>query len=307
MNFSNYLPTKEYRKKLLSLFYIVAILLGVYLLWIGINKLIDKQKFKNQVKNLTVEVRDEIDTITLGELQTKDSNNNGVYDWEERLYGLDPLVNGEENKKLVEEKREILRKSGEGTSFNNQDSSTSSFASEFLGAITSLATTGALNEDTLSNISNSISTKFTTQTTDGFYKREDLNIVKDNAITKQNYLILSQKALETGGVQDALGEEIYFISNSLENNDPVMLAPLDNIASAYKEFGEMLVKVPVPETFAKDHAVIVNSSRYISEALLKIQKLYADPVIAIDGFAEYNTHYILLNRALDNLSIGYGL
>src|SRR5690348_17285703 len=48
---------------------------------------------------------------TVGEFIAKDSNGNGIADWEEKLWGLDPTAlytNGVPNKQIIEEKKHAL-------------------------------------------------------------------------------------------------------------------------------------------------------------------------------------------------------
>src|ERR1044072_2206217 len=42
---------------------------------------------------------------TVADIITRDTNGNGISDWEETLWGLDPKGNGEENKKTITAKK----------------------------------------------------------------------------------------------------------------------------------------------------------------------------------------------------------
>ena len=67
--------------------------------------------FLNLFKKKEEARKEALSNATVGELVGKDSNNNGIADWEERLWGLDPTkltTNGVANKTIIEQKRKQL-------------------------------------------------------------------------------------------------------------------------------------------------------------------------------------------------------
>ncbi len=307
MAFQDYLPSKAFQKRLLAIVIIVCSILLIGFIVKLIGKGIDAYKINRQIKQLPAELRSQVDTLTLGDLQKKDSNNNGILDWEERLYGLDPLTNGEENKKVVDQKRQLLRDTAGDNEADAPTGQTNDFTREFLNVVGSLQTTGALSDDALQNIANSIGGKLISQDQKEIYPTSSFKTIRDSSVANKEYVRLS--SLEVGKLKSAplLGHEMEFIGESLRSSDPTMLAPLDNISSAYKSFADALLKVPVPQSLLSSHKALVNSSAYISRSLLMIQKINTDPMTALQGLAMYNTHFIIMNQALDDLATNLNL
>lgn len=307
MAFQDYLPSKAFQKRLLAIVIIIAAILVIGFIVKLIGKGIDAYKINKQIKQLPAELRSQVDTLTLGDLQKKDSNGNGILDWEERLYGLDPLTNGEENKKTVEAKRQLLRDTAGENEASAATGLTNDFTREFLNVIGSLQTTGALSDDALQNIANSIGGKLINQDQKEIYPASSFKIIRDSSVANKEYQRLSNIELNKFNNIPLLGHEIEFIGESLRSADPLMLAPLDNISVAYKSFADSLIKVPVPESLLPAHKALVNSSAYVSRSLLMIQKINTDPMTALQGLAMYNTHFIIMNQALDELATNLNL
>lgn len=302
MSFRDYLPSKLFQKRLLAIVGIIAVVAAVILLGRLIQKGVANYRLNKQIRQLPAELRDQVDVLTVGELQRKDSNGNGIADWEERLYGLDPLANGEENRKKVEEKRQTLRASAEGSGENAPTGETDLFTREFLSLVTSLQTSGALSEEALSNIAASVGAKFIPEDQKEIYSQYAFRRVRDSKLADDDYIRQSTAALEKSGVLPLIGYEMDYISQSLQTNNAVLVAPLDNFAGAYKKFAETLVAIPVPERLLEDHKALVNSAAYISESLLMIQKIKTDPMTAVQGLGIYSLNYRIMNEALDDLA-----
>ncbi len=307
MAFQDYLPSKAFQKRLLAIVIIIAAILVIGFIVKLIGRGIDAYKINKQIKQLPAELRSQVDTLTLGDLQKKDSNGNGILDWEERLYGLDPLTNGEENKKTVEAKRQLLRDTAGENEASASTGLTNDFTREFLNVIGSLQTTGALSDDALQNIANSIGGKLIEKEQKEIYPVSSFNVIRDSDIAKDEYQRLANLELNKLSTVPMMGHEIEFIGESLRGGDPMMLAPLDNISGAYKSFAETLVKIPVPQSLLPAHKALVNSSAYVSRSLLMIQQVNTDPMMALQGLATYNTHFLIMNQALDELATNLNL
>ena len=307
MSFKDYLPSKTFQKRLFYIVLIVVIILVIGFIIKLIGRGIDAYKIRKQIKQLPVELRSQVDSLTVGDLQRKDSNNNGILDWEERLYGLDPLVDGEGNKKIVEEKRQILRLSADDNVASSTEGETNDFTREFLSIIGTLETSGALNEDALQNIANSIGGKITQGNEAEIYPKESFVVVRNSQLANDEYQRLSSSAIEKIGTIGLMGSEMEFIAESLRGGDPALLAPLDNIADTYESFAKALLKIPVPESLLDSHKALVNSSIYVGRGLDMIQKVNTDPMTAVQGTAMYNTHYLIMNAALDELAANLNL
>lgn len=83
----SYLPSPEFRRRALVVFILIVIILLVT--WLA-PKLHQKIVARNEARALIVK-----------DLVAQDQNQNGIQDWEEALWGLDPNTNGPENREFI--------------------------------------------------------------------------------------------------------------------------------------------------------------------------------------------------------------
>ncbi len=304
MAFKDYLPSKELQKKLLAIVIIIVIILAIFFGIKLIRFLINKHWVNKQIKNLPVELRDQVDTLTVGDLQKKDSNNNGFPDWEERLYGLDPFGNGEANKVSILDKKEKLRIATGASDERTPEMSTNTgkFSREFLSIVLSLQQSGALNKNSIDDISKSIGTELIPTELKDYVKKSDLKVIRDTAITHQAYFTEIIDVVNKSSAAPNIGMELDIVADGLQSDDPTKFIGLDEIVYNYKLMADELKKIPVPEKFAGDHLALVNSLYNISDSLTMIKKLGSDPVVALQGFYIYGYATGIMDDSLNSLA-----
>lgn len=304
MAFKDYLPSKELQKKLLAILLILAVIAGIFLTVRLIRYLVNKRWVNQQIKNLPVELRDQVDVLTIGELQKKDSNSNNIPDWEERLYGLDPFGNGESNRASILEKKAKLREATGASSeiSSEMNNNTGKFSREFLSIVLSLQQSGALNQNAVNDIAKSVGQELIPSEIKDYVKKTDLKIVRDSQITNEAYYDEIINIVENDKQSAQLGLELDMLADGLNGANPNMFIGLDEISANYKSVADKFKKVPVPESFAGDHLALVNSLYNIANSLEMIKKLDSDPVIALQGFYIYGTANQVMDRALISLA-----
>ncbi len=304
MAFKDYLPSKELQKKLLAILLIIAVIVGIFLTVRLIRYLVNKRWVNQQIKNLPVELRDQVDVLTIGELQKKDSNNNNIPDWEERLYGLDPFGNGEFNRASILEKKAKLREATGASSeiSSEMNNNTGKFSREFLSIVLSLQQSGALNQNAVNDIAESVGQELIPSEIKDYVKKTDLKIVRDSQITNEAYYDEIINIVENDKQSAQLGLELDMLADGLNGANPNMFIGLDEISANYKSVADKFKKVSVPESFAGDHLALVNSLYNIANSLEMIKKIDSDPVIALQGFYIYGTANQVMDRALISLA-----
>ncbi len=304
MAFKDYLPSKELQKKLLAILLILAVIAGIFLTVRLIRYLVNKRWVNQQIKNLPVELRDQVDVLTIGELQKKDSNSNNIPDWEERLYGLDPFGNGESNRASILEKKAKLREATGASSeiSSEMNNNTGKFSREFLSIVLSLQQSGALNQNAVNDIAKSVGQELIPSEIKDYVKKTDLKIVRDSQITNEAYYDEIINIVENDKQSAQLGLELDMLADGLNGANPNMFIGLDEISANYKSVADKFKKVSVPESFAGDHLALVNSLYNIANSLEMIKKLDSDPVIALQGFYIYGTANQVMDRALISLA-----
>src|SRR3989338_949734 len=106
-------------------------------------------------------VKDTATKETLNSLVVKDSDEDGIPDWEEPLWGTDPTKkdsddNGIEDKVEIDAKKATLTENGADSS-TEELNETQKFARDFLTVFMALKQSGNLSQDILDNFSTSLS------------------------------------------------------------------------------------------------------------------------------------------------------
>ena len=306
MSFKDYLPSQIFRKRLLAVVIIIvivlAIIFGVKLIGKGIKEI----KIRKQIKNLPIELQAEARTMTLGELQTKDSNGNAIPDWEERLFGLDPSGNGEENKQIILSKKAQLRiENGitEDEDNTNPKTETEKFAKDFISLVMSLEGSNALTDDALNNISNAAGDSLSDYNLPDVLSSWDVKTVDNSVVSRDKYVnaLLSElvKITDSNG-----NDELTIISGAIENEKDaeIIISP---IIKTYKQSTEELKTVFVPKTFLNQHLAIVNSLSHIATALENMKYVSTDPARATKGIMQYQVYSETLDNAIQEIQAKY--
>ena len=177
-NFQKYLPSKKFITTILSLILIIGLVFGLFYGIKGIISLIKNHKIGGEKKEVGV---------TVEEIIQKDSNKNGIADWEEYLWGLDPTKNGQSNKEFILAKKKTLEENGIISTDSEPLTDSDMLSQEFFATIITLQQTGDLDEETMQSVSEAFGKNIEIIPIADTYTRETLTIVDDSANTKATY------------------------------------------------------------------------------------------------------------------------
>jgi hypothetical protein len=306
MAFKDYLPSTVFRKKVLSIVIIISIILVIFLGVNLIKKGLHNYKINRQIKKLPIELQAEARTITLGELQRKDSNSNGIPDWEERLFGLDPLTNGESNKStILKKKADIQAQNPDAVKMNqeNANTDTARFAQSFISMVMSLEGSNALTPDALNNISAKAGEGLSDYELPDFLSSWDVKTVDNSVISRDKYINAVLK--EFASISNTNGSyELSIISEALDTQTDagILLSPL---VITYKSSANSLRNVFVPKELINQHLAIVNSLDHIATSLENMKYVSTDPARATKGITQYQVYSESLNNAIKEIQAKY--
>lgn len=263
-----YLPSKKF----ISMIYILILALGIVFLISKLGpEIIDKTASRRSTNKLLVK-----------ELIKNDSNKNGIADWEESLFGLDPKADGEENKKIIEEKRKHL-----GGTDNKKLSKNDLLSREIFSIITSLQQTGNLNEAAIANITDALDQKISSEPITDIYSKKDIRTkLVSNETLKAYYerfgdLVLKYKDAE-------IGEELVYISQALLSEDKQIMSIAVEISDKYEAFGEDLMMIPnIPSSLAENHISMANNYHKTSVAIKRMSLMLDDPLVGMNAVVDY--------------------
>ncbi|MFA6251246.1 MAG: hypothetical protein WC603_01305 [Candidatus Paceibacterota bacterium] len=289
-NLKKYLPSRKFIAFLLIIVIFIALFLGIK----GIISLFQNKK---TAKNEPVQ-------ITVGGLIQKDSNNNGIADWEEYLWGLNPNKNGQENKEFIMSKKEVLANGGDLALFDDSKAITENeiLSRELFATIISLQQTGELNEGTIQSISEAIGQKIEAAPIPDIYTQDMLILKQDSQDENANYFT-AFTVLAIKYQDEDIGSELTLISQGLGNNDPQALYAARTVASAYRAFGQELIKTPVPYGASSINLSLANNYEKVAQSIEGLSQILSDPIMGMRAIVNYKKYTDAIVADIDRLSV----
>jgi hypothetical protein len=278
-NFKKYLPSRKFITIVLFIIVLIVLFFSIR----GLISLIKNRKVANS-DNKVVQ-------MTVGAIIQKDGNNNGIADWEEYLWGLDPNKNGPENKEFILAKKKSLIQSGDILATDDSKIITENemLSQEFFATIISLQQTGELNEESINSLSDAIGQKIEATPLVDAYSSGDLKIKNDGTAVNEAYFN-AFNALVTKYEDKDIGSELTLISQGLGNNDPQALYSAKTIAEAYKSFGSELINIPTPKSISSIHLSLANNYNKTAESIEGLTQILTDPIIGMRAILSYKKH-----------------
>jgi len=244
------------------------------------------------------------DTDTLADLVNRDTDQDGVLDWEENLWGTNPKLKettpGTPDVTAIEELKTKDGKTGSPISGNLTE--TDKFTQELFSTVSVLSQSGTLDQVTVDKLSETLANQIKNSPVEKIYGISDLKVKKDAgvaAITKYNdemYAKLKKYPLRESPI-DILDEA----TTEDGNIDGQVLEKLDPIAEQIKKIvGEML-QIDVPETFTTYHLALINSLEKLSENLTDVQSIDTDVIVALGAMSQMEQNIDSLESSTANL------
>jgi hypothetical protein len=288
---STYLPSKKFLYRTVAIVILIALLFGIYKLSIFF---INKFSKKGQ-SSLTIS--------SDGNIQ-KDSNNNGIPDWEETLWGLDPTKDGQANKVTIEQRKAALAQNADtanSSDIKNTSSSADLVSQEFFAAVMSLQASGNLNDQSLQAIADAVGQKVVAVPIKDSFKPVD---VKTEEVTDKNVAIYftAMKNIFVKYKNKNIGDELTFISQGIQNNNPNAMKVAAGVAASYRAFGNEVIKIAVPIVIAQNHLDLANNYVKVGESIDNMTKELTDPILSMQGLISYKKYNDLLVLEIKYLS-----
>lgn len=289
------LPSKHFMKQL-GVLAGVALVVGIIMLkpWKMIR--IGKGLFMSKEQGELLVVQD---------LALKDTDGDGVVDWEEKLWGTDPTkadTNGDgiSDGVAIEALRTPNTTDTQTTTSTGAEANqTEQFARESMSTIMALNDAGTLDNKTSTEISKKM-----------YEYIETLHEAPQ--ITRNDIRLSSDKRSDVGGYVGALATilnknmpkndaAVYIVGKAIQNNDFRDIKKLEPIQLGYKAVADKLKATPVPPQFMQIHIDVINSFASVSSGIAALEKVESDPVVALSAILKLDKAYDAMNRSLVNL------
>ena len=249
-------------------------------------------------------------TETFEDLVNKDTDSDGILDWQEGLYGLDPnkkeTTSGTPDsvtfsKLKAEQQGGVEIKNSEPQVVENL-TETEKFSRELFGSIAAASQNGTLDETSIDQLGASLIEKIQNPPPRKVFLISDLKITDDDGVQafrdyKNNLNNIIKKHPIDYTVMDVLQK---FIID--ENNvDMTALEKLDPIIEQTTKIINEMVEIRIPNALSGMHLNALNSLQRLVENLNDIKLFDKDIILAISGISQYQTNNTILESDLKSL------
>ncbi len=235
--------------------------------------------------------------FTVGELTTKstskdlverDSDSDGVLDWEESLWGLNPNKadtdgNGVDDAAEISAKKVSL---GITTSTSTGTTTlTDQFSREFFSTFSALRQSGNLTKSNIAALSKQGIDSLTKFTIPDIYTEKDIVKSTSTSVVKYRTLLTTTaKSLPT----KKLGTEARLLSKAIgKPKSEKLVKELQLIEKTYLTLAKRTILVPVPSKIQNTHLALANTYYRLGTAVGGLSEIYNDPALSIVYFNEY--------------------
>ncbi len=272
MSLQEYLPSKQFIK-------IAGGLLAIGLIVFGIIYLTSE---KSPLKNLIPETP----TETYTDLVSKDTDGDGVFDWEESLWQTDITKadgdgDGVSDKDYIEAKKSILNTKESNGELKENLTETEKFAREFFSTFMSLYQSGKRSNQTTAQIVEAANQAIAQRVIADKYTISEVQEVLDSPENKEIYTQKIAQILVY--VTDRTGDEIQLIDDILNTPGSTNAKTIQNQAKLYEQASIDMMKLSVPSLVSARHLALANTYNKIAVASIDMSLIAEDPFRAVGG------------------------
>ena len=239
------------------------------------------------------------------EVFEKDSDGDGLLDWEEVLWGTDPflidtdgdgILDGEEIRQRLANKtpEEIIQ--FEDLNFTEQ------FSREFFASYLDMRRDGDLTSSEATVLIQEAleSAVFTLPEP---IRSDVLVMVPTTQETVALYIREVATALIAATPNSVEKGELQLLQEFLEQGELENLSKIKILAEGHKNFAEAITKIPIPQQIANDHLSLINASYGMHAILNSFSNIPEDPVQALMTLEHYDEASLVIVEYISELSL----
>lgn len=247
------------------------------------------------------------DALSFATEAEKDSDNDGLKDWEEGLWKTDITIpdtdgDGAPDGEEVRNKRNPL-KAGPDDEYKNIEESplgtvvkeseaernltlTDIFARDFLAGYFTLKNAGQYNEATRDKFIKTLFAGIDTASPKEYTLKDLTTTQKSDAETLRRYgNALGEVAFKYRHLSE--GKELFIVDSAVKKEDREKLAELAPIIADYDAFVEEYRAVTVPLAAYEVHLALLNLNAEVRDSLVRMSRLFDDPMEGTAGLSAY--------------------
>lgn len=273
-----YLPSKNFQK-------IIGSVVLIIILFFGVNYFISrKESFENKALL-------DINNKTISEIRSIDTDYDGLYDWEEKLWGTDInnkfTFDGIADTEYVSNKKKSLNINEANDKIETE---TDKFAKEFFSTYLALQT-NQVDPNTINNFSQALGNSIVNKEIANSYELNQIKTTNDTTSENQIKYYLELKKLFESYQNKGLGNELEIASRNLvqytNQGKAEDIEELLVIGDMYIEFTKKALQITVPVDLAEYHLDIINASNNAGKSVIDMSKVIGDPVVGLSAISNY--------------------
>ncbi len=257
-----------------------------------------------------------IGTETIKELALKDTDGDGIADWEESLWGTDftkiettpGIKDSDAINKLKLEKQ--AQNSSEGLSTLNEENltETDKFAREFFTTIAVLNQSGEVDQNTVDKLSEELTNRITNTPQRKIYTEKDIVVNSTETVTSfKKY----SDAITGIYAKNKMSYTVYDVLQKFiideENVNVEALEELNPIIQKTENIINGMLKLSTPTSLARTHLDLINSLEKLKENITDIKLYDTDVILSLSAIGQYENNASTLQTTIDNLTMKLAL
>ncbi len=233
------------------------------------------------------------DNTTLRDLVNQDTDEDGILDWEEKLWGTDPTkketTSGISDVSVVEKIKSEKTKDEAKTRPDVAEkdlTETEKFSRELFSTVVSLDQSGNLDQATIDTLSSSLSDKINNPVHRKVFTLSNIKVINDDSVQSiKNY---SDKLNEIYK-KYSTGKGVPEIINELVNDEENMsiLGELDPVIEDVTKVISESANIGVPQSLYILHLNLINSAESVLENIQDMKLFDKDVIVAIGAISQY--------------------
>lgn len=267
----------------------------------------------------------------LKQIASKDSDGDGLPDWEEALYGTDPKST--DSKKLGISDAEAVAKglivpkvpadaeainpgSGEKVLIDGslpvpaQGTLTRAVSEHIIASYTAAlqrSPSGTLSAEDVQRLVQEIVQGLDSSfgAPPDFKKKSDLHITKNNDLQSLKNFATDAEAVLLVNKANATNTPLGYLQSYLQEGDSTALLKLQALAKLYQDSAAGLSVLPVPESIAGDHLAMVNAFSRFGRVAKAFTQADTDPLVTMLALKQYQDVIKQLGDSFLNINLAF--
>ena len=244
--------------------------------------------------------------LRLGDLISKDTDLDGIPDWEENLWGTDPAKDDTDGDGVKDDVAIAeLRVQNGGSAEAPKDevlTETDKFSRELFSTVATLNQAGPVDESTIQKLSESLAEQIKNPKVKKVFLLSEIKTKADNSADSFGLYIeqigaIYKKYPAEGNVISILEE----FGTDGENPNVEALEKLDPIIKHSELTLAELAKMQVPSELAVLHLDLLNSLQRLMENIADLQFFETDTIVAMSAMSKYEENVEILESVKNQL------